>query len=561
MARFRHRPRLVLWLACVVVALAVAYPIGCLALRCFHPPETGWSLQAWRSLGRSPFLGTAVRNTLLISTASSLLSLVLAGALALLSARTDSAGRGLLRAAALSPLLLSQSVTAIAWIVLAEGRGGLLNVALKRVGAGLSFEILSLPGIVFTTTLLTLPLNFLILEALALNLDAGLEEAAFVCGAGRGAALRRVAAPLLWPGVAAAGLLSFMLSNVMFSVQGLLGVPRHIWTVANLIYYTLGTYPSDLDSASSLAFGVLAVSLSLLWLQAHLLAGRDYHVVTGRSRGRVLWPLSTGERLAALTVAAALFVLTTALPYGALLWRSLAGESVQVFAGPASWLRDLNLDGYRELLADPAMRRGLVHSFVLSAAATVSSLGLAAVLAYHAVRSRGPASRWLPALCVAPFAFSGLVLGLGYILAFSRPPLRLYGTLPLLWLAYTARELGVSFKVIQASLSQLGPELEEAARMCGADTPYLTRRVLAPLLAPSLSAAGLLVFLASYREVESSVLLAGPGREVFGYQLFNGFQDGTWRQISALALLGAAICGATAACVRWATRQRGGANA
>lgn len=543
-------------LAALFAALAIGYPILALVRECLRPGGHAWSLGAWRALARMPFLAAAARNTALIAVASSTASVAVGGALAFLAARTDAPGKRLIWTAALSPFLLSQSVTAIAWIVLAERHGGLLNVLLRGLGAGLSVEILSLPGIAFTTTLLTLPASFLILEAMAGSLDPELDEAAFLCGATRRQTLRRVVIPLLWPGLAAAALLCFMLANVMFSVQGLLGMPRSVWTLASLVYFALTSYPNDLPAASALCFCLLAAGLLLLWAQSRLLEGRDFAVLTGRRRSAAPWQLQKRTKAAALAGVVILLLVTTALPYGALLWRSLAPENVQVQAGPAAWLSGLSLDGYRRLFADAAMRRGLLNSFVLAAGAALSSLAVASVLAWAATRRRGPLARALPTLCVAPLALSGMVLGLGFILAFSGPPLRLYGSLWLLWLAYTVRELAVAFKAAEASLTQVSPELEEAAALCGARPSYVARRVLAPLLRSSLTAAAVLVFLAAYREIETSVLLAAPGREVFGYQLFNGFQDGTWRQISALALVGAAICAIAAASAGWALRAR-----
>ena len=541
-------PRAVVALAALLVVAAVGYPMLALLLECARP-------EAWRAVAEIPFLAAAARNTLAVSVVSSAASVCLAGALAFLAARTDLPAKPLLWAAALSPFLLSQSVTAIAWIVLAERRGGLLNVALRSLGARWSFEILSLPGIAFATTLLTLPASFLILEAMTRSLDADLEEAAFLCGASPGQTLRRVVGPLLWPGVAAAGLLCFMLANVMFSVQGLLGMPRSIWTLANLVYFSLSTFPSDLPAAAALCFCLLAAGLLVLWAQRRLLAGRSFAVLSGKRRPAATWRLSPRSKAAALACVAALFTLTVVLPYGALLWRSLAPENVQVQEGPRAWLSGLSFDGYRALLADAAMRRGLLNSLALAGGAALACLALAGVLAGASARARGRLARLLPVICVAPFAFSGMVLGLGFILAFSGPPLRLYGSLWLLWIAYTVRELAVAFKVVQASLSQVSPDLEEAALLCGAGPLYTARRVLGPLMRSSLAGAGVLVFLAAYREIETSVLLAGPGREVFGYQLFNGFQDGTWRQISALALAGAAVCAAAAATAGWVIRR------
>ena len=182
------RLKLIFATCCLFLGVGVLYPIGWLIFRSFYTPGAGLSWDYWRQGLQSPFLFSALRNTLIISISASFITSVLGGALGFLSAKTDVPAKGLLRLTALSPFLISQSVMAVAWVLLAEGNGGLLNVLLRRMGSPITLEIFSLPGIIFTTVLLLLPMTFVVVEGLARNLNIELEEAAFTCGAMQAAA-------------------------------------------------------------------------------------------------------------------------------------------------------------------------------------------------------------------------------------------------------------------------------------------------------------------------------------------------------------------------------------
>jgi len=552
--------RLAMASSAIILFIGVAYPILWLLLRSVGLPSGGFTVAHWSAAFRSPFLAPAARNTLLISITASSIAAFLGAGLAFLVAKSDLPGKTFLRWTVLSPFLISQSVMAVAWILLGERQGGLLNVWFNWMGLPFSVEILSTAGIVFTTVLLILPLCFSTLEGMAGNLNTELEDVAFLSKASRTATLVKIVIPLLMPGIAAAWLLCFMLSNVMFSVQGILGLPSNVWTVANLIFFTLNTYPIDTGSAIVLAICLLALGAALLILEERVLAGSDYQTIIGRYREPRPWPLPRWVKALALTFMAALFIGMVALPYGALLFRSLASHTTQVDAP----LRDLwstsGFDSYRRVLSDPAMLRGLRNSAVLALSAAFFCVVIAFIVGHFISRSRRLTRRIFQALCVVPFAFSGMVLGIAFILAFSSGPLALHGTFGILLLAYTVRELALAFKVLHAAMAQVHTDIEDAALLCGASELYMLRKILWPLLAPSLLGISLLIFLAAFREIESSVLLAGPGKEVFGYNIFIGFQNGTWNEISAISLIGVALCASVTLAVgavrRWAFGAR-----
>jgi iron(III) transport system permease protein len=92
---------------------------------------------------------------------------------------------------------------------------------------------------------------------------------------------------------------------------------------------------------------------------------------------------------------------------------------------------------------------------------------------------------------------------------FLSTPLRwiLYGTVWGIALALILADSPVTTQAFKAGFLQLGPDLEEAARVSGASWSYTYRRVLLPLLAPIAAAVGLMNFGSALTSISTPVLL------------------------------------------------------
>jgi putative spermidine/putrescine transport system permease protein len=133
------------------------------------------------------------------------------------------------------------------------------------------------------------------------------------------------------------------------------------------------------------------------------------------------------------------------------------------------------------------------------------------------------------------------------------PPLS-YG-IPLATVLYEAQLAGTLLGVILANLvpavpfvvlvmtpfvEQIDPNIESAARMCGAGTGRVLTRVLTPLLIPGILAAGLLVLVRTVAMFELTFLTAGPESQTLVVALYNAaFAAGirTDQTIDAMAVL------------------------
>ena len=101
-------------------------------------------------------------------------------------------------------------------------------------------------------------------------------------------------------------------------------------------------------------------------------------------------------------------------------------------------------------------------------------------------------------------------------------------------------------------------ELEEAAHVSGASLPTVFRRVLIPLLAPSLFAAWIYVVLVTVHELSTVLLLYSPGSEVIAVTFWNLWVNGGLVELAAFSLLVSATLLIAAMILLRLTRRFGG---
>lgn len=142
---------------------------------------------------------TALRLSIVVATAATLLDLLLALPLALVLARTSFPGKAFVRAIVLLPLVLPPVVAGVG-LLAALGRRGLLGGVLDAVGVQLPFTT---PAAVIATAFVSFPLVVLATEAGLRSLDRRLEDAARTMGGSPWYVLRRVTLPLVRVQIAA----------------------------------------------------------------------------------------------------------------------------------------------------------------------------------------------------------------------------------------------------------------------------------------------------------------------------------------------------------------------
>ncbi len=214
----------------------------------------------------------------------------------------------------------------------------------------------------------------------------------------------------------------------------------------------------------------------------------------------------------------------------------------------------LSLRWYRVLFTDgrwlAAMRTSLMVGGLTMLLAT--SLGTLAALGLHFGRVPGRAV--LLALLTAPVVVPSVVTGLALYLAFA--PVGLTSTLAGLVLAHTVLAAPYALMTVLAGLQGFDPVLLRAASSLGAPPRAVLRRVLLPLLAPSVATGAVFAFAVSFDELIVTLFIAGPDQVTLPRQMFAGLREVLSPTLSAAACVLAAASVSLLTLVQLARRLR-----
>ncbi|HEX7390526.1 MAG TPA: ABC transporter permease subunit [Acidiphilium sp.] len=153
------------------------------------------------------------------------------------------------------------------------------------------------------------------------------------------------------------------------------------------------------------------------------------------------------------------------------------------------------------------LRASLITGAVASALALVA--GTWAALSLRHIR--GASRRVLDLVFFIPSAVPSVSVGLGLLVAFSRPPVLLNGTILIVLAAHFILISAFTYGNVSAGLARLGQDYEHMSASLGAPPAYTLRRVTLPLVTPYLIAAFSLSFAMSMGELGATIMVYPPG--------------------------------------------------
>jgi iron(III) transport system permease protein len=480
---------------------------------------------------KTPLLSKVVPNTVIFVLGSVVVTFFTAFTLAWLIERTDLPWRTAIFTAILFPLLIPGIVMAFAWTLLFAPNAGWINVILRGL-FGLDspgpINIFSMGGLIVCQGIASVPFVFLLLGAAMRTMNPALEEASSASGARPLTTFRRVTLPVLRPGVLAPLILATLVALEQFEMPLIIGFPARINVFSTRLYFELNREDElpAYGNAAAIALLFLAAAVLLLVLYNNLVHRADRFVtVTGKGYRPTRYALGRW-RIPALLFVGLYLAAGAILPAIVLVWTSLSGGSNDT----------LNLDAYRVLFADRRFWPAVGNTFLVAGLSAGIITLIGALLAWQILRLRFPGRAVIDVVSFMSIGIPSVITGFAVMVMHLTIPIGLYGTVWILVLAYSYR-LAVSSRLSRASLMQIHAELEEASSASGGRWLDTVRRVVLPLLAPSLLASFVLLFIVGFREFTIPMILQSDDNWVLSVIMWKLQADRQTAQAAAVGTL------------------------
>jgi putative spermidine/putrescine transport system permease protein len=136
---------------------------------------------------------------------------------------------------------------------------------------------------------------------------------------------------------------------------------------------------------------------------------------------------------------------------------------------------------------------------------------------------------------ILPLIFPPLIIGLGLLQSFNKPPLKISGTIYMVIIAHSLLGFPFMFRNVDAALRTIDETtLSEAAASLGANFWQRMRYIIIPNIMPGILSGALLVFAISFGEFEVTSMVAGFNTRTLPLVLFQQLRD-DFRVASAMA--------------------------
>jgi iron(III) transport system permease protein len=288
--------------------------------------------------------------------------------------------------------------------------------------------------------------------------------------------------------------------------------------------YFLWISEANLEMAAVFCVFLVIPSMIIFIVHEYILKGKMYTTIGGK-------PQQTEKKKISPTIVAPMMAIATPVSLMILLCFGV------IFVG--AFTKILTVDNSFTLAHFESQNgiRSLMSSlrFAFSAALIAPVIGIA--LSYILVRKRIPLKRAVEFVALLGFAVPGTVMGVGYILAFNSPPLKLTGTLAIMVINEAFRNLSVGLEAGVSKLHQIDVAIEEAAVDMGASAFQTFTRIVLPLISSAFVAGFIYTFMVGMIAVSAVIFLISPGNYLASLYILSVAEEGFLGMACAISVM------------------------
>jgi multiple sugar transport system permease protein len=242
---------------------------------------------------------------------------------------------------------------------------------------------------------------------------------------------------------------------------------------------------------------------------------------------------STLRRILEVELPVLLIVLFAIGPYAWMVLTSLKTDA-DIAASPVRYLPTfVTLDHYRMLLARTSFSGNLLNSLIIALGAATLGLAVSIPAAYAFSRFRFPGRKLLLTqfLVINMFPIVLIIIPLFVLMR----QLGLLDTFLGIILGHSTFAIPFSIWMLTSYMNAIPPELDEAARIDGANRLQTLLLVLLPVVMPGVVTTGIYIFVTSWNEYLFAMMLSGQNVRTVtvALQLFIGEFSVQWGLLTA----------------------------
>ena len=464
----------------------------------------------------SGYTGQGILDSLWVATLVGVFAVTFATTLAWLVQRTNIYGRRIWSGSMWLLLLVPTWMTTLGWIdVISPGE---LASALGVHTLFFYHMFFGASGIVFVLTTAALPFSYFVISVGMRGLGSEFEDAARVHGAGRLLTIRTVL-PIIAPALLSAFAISFAEAMSDFGVAFTLGWSSHFPIATYTLFNAIYAFPANFPVAAVIAAVLILSTVPPVFLQARVMRGRSYAVLSGRTKAVRRYQFSPLARVGATTAVGVFVFFVLGLPLLGAITSSLTNTASFFTSTGVHWTFESYRQVFHTLPSFTSLGSPLWTSNQLGIYVASLTVVLSFVLAQRlASRSPGISQRITDVFLLGSIAIPGIVLGVGYIFFYDQRFITshvvdLYETMPLLVMGLVASSVPSQARLLTGPVAQIQSSLTEAARVHGASKWRAFRSTSLPLLSRALVWAWLLTFTKTISELAIAQILYQPGHE------------------------------------------------
>jgi len=490
--------------------------------------------RGYKVMFASSGIGETLMNTVGLALGSLVIGMVFGTLLAWWASRLPPNLR-FLRALPILPIVLPAVATVSGWAFLLSPRPGYLNAVMRmlpwwsHLDSG-PVEVYSITWIVIITGFSLTAFVYLFVSSGMQNISAELIEASRVNGSSALGSFFRVTLPLLRPVMLYGGGVTLLLGLGQFTAPLLLGTNKGVTVLTTHMYYAVAQSPTDFGTAAAFGTPLLVFGIAVVLLQKLMLGDHSRFVTHG---GRGFRVAGKPSKISAWCIVVFTLV-TSGLPMLSLVLLSLSS-----YWSPKIVIGRLNFDNFRQIFKESQIVDAILTSVSVSLIAVLIALVIGFIVAILLLRGRRHrlVRALLDIIVAMPLGVPAVIFGAGFLFAYTRPPMVLYGTIWVLVVVYVTLMLPFTTRMQIAGMLQLGNSYLEASRTSGANAFWTDIRITLPLMRSTIGGAAALMFILLTHEFTASMLVRSPTNQVMGTVLFDYWTNGSYPLVAAIALV------------------------